>query len=114
MHFSKANDRWTTYDPPMVREDGDVPFRYIVESRSDDGEHVVDLTSRGGLGACSCRDFEIRANPNFRRTGEFIPYAPKREGRSDCVHLEAVKAHFYQFVTVPLLARFRNGISKSS
>lgn len=111
MPLAKVNDAWTTYDPPLVREDGTIPFRYIVESRSDDGEHVVDLTARNGYGACSCKDFETRANPNFRRVGFFIPYAPKREGRSDCVHLEAAKAHYYQFVTVPMLARFRDGVA---
>jgi hypothetical protein len=112
MSPKKVNDQWTEYRVPFVREDPDIPFLYHVESLSGDGEHVVDLTDRGGLGACSCKDFAARANFNFKKLLSWIPYGPKREGRSDCVHLEAAKVHMYMYVTVPMLKRFASGIVK--
>ncbi|MEY3895580.1 MAG: hypothetical protein RLZZ214_1099, partial [Verrucomicrobiota bacterium] len=85
---SKPNDAWTEEPVPHVEEDGNAPFRYRIESESRPFEwNLVDLTDRGGLGSCSCEDFQIRAHPNFRRHGKHIPYAPQRQGRSDCRHL---------------------------
>jgi hypothetical protein len=111
MNPTKPNDKWTAYDPPNVIEDGQSMGRYRVESQSAaTGWHLVDLTDRGGHGTCSCHDFQYTANPNFLRVGEWIPYAPNREGRSDCKHLEAAKAHFHLHVTVPMLASFADGI----
>jgi len=107
---SKPHDRWVSHDVPFVTEDGNAFGRYRVESRSGEAFHIVDLTDRGGLGACDCIDFQTRAAPNYRRIGEWIPYAPGRQSRSDCAHLEAAKAHFYAHVTVPMLAKMRHGV----
>lgn len=112
---SKPNDQWTEEPVPYVEEDGNAPFRYRIESESRPFEwNLVDLTDRNGLGSCSCIDFETRANPNYKRHGKHIPYAPKREGRTDCRHLAAAKEHFYQNVTVPMLAKMHAGIPSSS
>jgi hypothetical protein len=111
MPREKTNDAWTEYDAPWV-EETDIPFTYRVESRSDKdfAFHTVDLTQRGGHGACTCRFFTIRAASNFRRHFRHIPYAPKREGVSECVHIRAALDHYHQHVTIPMLANFRHGI----
>lgn len=107
----RANDAWTDYQTPWV-EETDVPFTYRVESRSSDnfGHYTVDLTQRDGMGYCSCYHFQFVANPNFRRHGKFIPYAPKREGVSECAHISAAREYYHQHVTIPMLAKFKNGI----
>ena len=108
---SKPNDKWTSYNPPWVEEVEDEPFRYRVESQGEPGKwHLVDLTERGGHGMCDCKHFQTVANPNFRRHGERIPYMPKRQGVSECKHIAAAFDHFHLYVTVPMLARFKNGI----
>lgn len=106
----RPNDASNEWETPLVAEDGDIPFRYLVESRSGDIVHTVDLTARDGHGECDCMDFQTRANPNFKRHGQFIPYAPKREGRSECVHIAAARDHYHLTISIPMLARFRNGI----
>lgn len=111
MARERTNDQWTKYESPFVEEDGTAPFRYRVESRTKPLTwHLVDLTTRGGHGACDCIDFQMVANPNYRRHGKWIPYGPSREGRSECVHLRAAFDHYHLNVTVPMLARFKNGI----
>lgn len=109
MPKEKTNDRWTEYESPWV-EETDTPFVYRVASRSESLFHTVDLTQRGGNGACTCQFFRIRAASNFRRHQSFIPYAPKREGVSECVHIRAALDHYHVHVTIPMLAAFRNGI----
>lgn len=98
---------------PYVCEDGTAFGRYRVESKSNpSGWHLVDLTDRGGYGSCSCTDFGVRANGNYKRLGFWIPYAKGREGRSDCLHLHAAKALFYETITVPMLKAMRAGVPK--
>lgn len=110
MKAERTNDQWTEYETPWVSET-DVPFTYRVESRSEPGiAHTVDLTQRGGHGCCSCRFFVVRAAANFRRHRLHIPYAPKREGVSECVHIRAALDYYHVHVTIPLLAKFKNGI----
>lgn len=113
MPREKTNDAWTEYQTPWV-EETDVPFVYHVESRSNPevGFHTVDLTQRGGQGCCTCRHFQIVANPNFRRHGRWIPYAPQRHGVSECAHICAAREFHHVHCTIPMLASFRNGIPK--
>jgi hypothetical protein len=96
---------------PNVIEDQSAPFRYLVRSKTGRNSYLVDLTERDGLGRCSCVDFETRANPNHQRHGRHIPYP--LEGRSDCKHLFAAKAHFYLHTTVPMLASMKDGITSN-
>ena len=108
--MEKTNDARTGYEPPAV-EETDVPIVNRVSSRTEPGmHHTVDLTQRGGHGCCTCTFFRIRANPDFRRHGQWIPYAPKRVGTSECAHIRAAADHYHLHVTIPMLARFRNGI----
>ncbi|GAA5117096.1 hypothetical protein JIN84_17930 [Luteolibacter yonseiensis] len=108
---AKVNDRWTEYDPPWVEPDGSAPFRYRVESKSmPDLWYLVDLTARNGHGRCSCIHFQTVADPNYRRHGSWIPYAPKRQGVSECKHLRAAWDYHHLHVTVPMMDRFKNGI----
>lgn len=107
---SKPHSHFVEYDPPLVREDPTQPFTYIVESRSGGEDYRVDLTDRNGHGGCDCRDFLVRASPNLRRHGKFIPYAPGREGRTECCHIRAAFEHFHQFVTQPMLAKLHAGL----
>lgn len=110
---AKVNDAWTEYDPPWVEEDHGAPFRYRVESRTNDEVwHLVDLTARNGHGRCSCEFFHMVAEPNFRRHGQWIPYAPKRNGVSECKHIRAAFDHLHLYATVPMLARFKDGIGR--
>jgi hypothetical protein len=113
MKAERTNDKWTEYEAPWVSEVEGEPFTYRVQSRSESGmAHTVDLTQRGGHGACTCTFFQIRANSNFRRHGQHIPYAPKREGVSECIHIRSALDFFHVNVTIPMLASFKNGISK--
>jgi hypothetical protein len=110
----RINDKWTEYEAPWVSEVEGEPFTYRVESRSEPGlAHTVDLTQRGGHGACTCAFFQIRAAANFRRHQQHIPYAPKREGVSECAHIRAALDFFHVNTTIPMLASFKNGIPKS-
>lgn len=111
MKTSKPNDAWTDYVVPSVSETS-VPFTYSVESRSSFESHTVDLTQRGGHGACTCTHFRIVANPNFRRHGRHIPYAKGRAGVSECAHIRAALEHYHLNVTIPLLAKFQAGIPR--
>lgn len=107
---TKPNDAWTEYDPPAVEETA-VPFTYTVSSRSCPSmSHTVDLTQRGGHGACTCEFFRFRAAANFRRHQSYIPYAPNRQGVSECVHIRAALDHMHIHVTIPMLHSLRNGI----
>lgn len=109
----KVNDDWTEYETPWVEEVPGEAFRFRVESISEPGLwHLVDLTERGGHGMCDCKFFQAVANPNFRRHGRWIPYAPQRHGVSECKHLAAARDHYHLYVTIPMLARFKAGISK--
>lgn len=50
--------RCKRYTPPMV---------WQVESDSENGlPHLVDLSSYSGNGACDCRDFVFRKEPDLR------------------------------------------------
>lgn len=106
----KVNDQWTVYDPPWIEEVPGEPARYWVDSGDSSRRYLVDLTERDGLGACTCEFYQFTAYPNYRRHGRHIPYEPKRIGVSDCKHLCAAKEHWYQYVTVPMLASIRDGI----
>lgn len=113
MSRTKPNDAFTDYETPWVEEVPGEPFRYRVESLTEPLIwHMVDLTDRGGHGACSCKHFQTGANPNFRRHQQWIPYAPKRQGVSECKHIRAALDHYHVHITQPMLARFKNGISK--
>jgi len=112
--MERTNDSWTEYQTPWVSEVPGTPFTYRVESRSEPGmHHTVDLTQRGGHGACTCRFFQVRAASNFRRHRQHIPYAPKREGVSECAHIRACLDYFHVTVTIPMLASLKNGIPTS-
>jgi len=107
----KLNNRWTSYDPPWVEEDGNAPFRYRVESQSEPGRiHLVDLTGRHGFGACDCDHFHFTANPTYKEKGLYIPYEAGRAGVTECKHIRAAFDHYHLTVTVKMLARFAQGI----
>lgn len=112
MSRTRPNDQFTEYSPPWVEEIEGEPFRYRVESQSGAGFHTVDLTEREGHGRCSCKDFEIRAVPNFKRHGQHIPYSPGRAGCSECKHLAAAFHHLHLHCTQPMLASFKAGVTK--
>ncbi|MFT3992404.1 MAG: hypothetical protein QM680_13450 [Luteolibacter sp.] len=110
MPRQKTDNDWTEYETPWV-EETDEAFKYRVESRTDPlNFHTVDLSQRGGHGACTCTFFRIVANPNWRRHGKRIPYAPKRHGVSECIHIRAAWEHFHENVTVPVMKKFEKGI----
>lgn len=108
---AKVNDPWTEYDPPWVEEIPGEPFCYSVQSMTRPGQwHRVDLTQRGGHGACTCEHFQLVACPNFRRHQTWIPYDHRRHGVSECKHIRAAFDYYHITVTVPMLAGFKNGI----
>ena len=107
----KTNDAWTEYDPPWVEEIPGEPFAYAVQSHSDPSSwHRVDLTQRGGHGACTCEHFQLVACPNWRRHQQWIPYAPGRQGVSECRHIRAAWDYWHIQTAVPMMAGFENGI----
>lgn len=112
MNRQRPNDQWTEGHAPWVEEAPGEPFRYRVESKSEsDLFHTVDLTARNGHGACTCRHFQTVAEPNFKRHGMWIPYAPGRHGVSECKHIRTAFDYFHLNVTVPMLSKMRNGIT---
>lgn len=113
MPRAKVNDKWTPEEVPWVEETAD-PFVYRVESASETGLfHTVDLTQRGGHGACTCTHFQLIAAPNFRRHQSWIPFAKGRQGVSECRHIRAACDHYHLYITIPMLAKFKNGIPTS-
>ena len=84
------------------------PFRYWVASENSKSWHLVDLTERGGQGACDCHDFQCRANPNWRRFGKHIPWG--RVGRTDCKHIHVAKMKVDRDFNVSLRHACRNGV----
>jgi hypothetical protein len=113
MPRDRVNDIFTEYSPPWVEEVPGEPFRYRVESQSEPLKwHLVDLTERGGHGMCDCKHFQTVAGPNFRRHGKWIPYAPKRNGVSECKHLRAAWDHYHLYVAIPMMKSFKAGIPK--
>lgn len=107
----KTNDAWTEYETPWVTEVPGEPFRYLVESLSEPGvAHTVELTQRHGHGACTCHHFNFVASANYRRHGNWIPYAPKRAGVSECKHIRAAWDYYHLNVTIPMMNRIKNGI----
>lgn len=108
--MTRPGDIYTPHEVPLVEEVEGEPFKYRVQSVSGRDWHTVDLTDRGGHGACACEFFHFTANPNFKRHGQYIPYAPGRVGVSECRHIQAAREHFHVTVTQPMLSRFRNGI----
>lgn len=54
----------------IVREIPGEPMRFTVESWAKAREpHLVDLLAHGGLGECSCMDWQIRRWPAIRDGG---------------------------------------------
>jgi hypothetical protein len=114
MSRRKVNDAWTEYETPWVEEVPGEPFRYRVQSMTNpELWHMVDLADRGGHGACDCEFFLFEAAPNFRRHRQWIPYAPKRVGCSECKHIRAAWDYWHLNVAVPMMSRFRHGIPES-
>lgn len=102
---------WQEYESLWVEEVPGEPFRYRVQSASDPEQwYLVDLTQRGGQGSCQCVHFQMVAFPNWRRLQRRIPYAPHRQGVTDCRHIEAAKQHCWDTTFVRMLAAFENGI----
>ena len=107
----KVNDRWSEYTVPTVQEDTGAPFRYWVQSDGDpDRCYLVDLTARHGRGRCSCVHFQMVCEPNRKRHGMYIPYAPGRQGVTECKHIRSALDHYHEHVTVPMLDSFADGI----
>ena len=73
-------------------------MRFRVESRgSPEFPHTVDLLAHGGLGECSCRDWEIVCFPNYRQGGRRIGAGPRKSRdpqRTRCCHVEAARELF--------------------
>ncbi len=54
---------------PPSRDDveaGDCSTRWFVRSRTSGKKYLVDVSSYGGNGRCSCRDYEVRMEPVLR------------------------------------------------
>ncbi len=96
----------------IVEEDVGVPFRYWVLSERDPADkYLVDLTARGGFGACQCIHFETVCSPNFRETGVRVPYQRGNTTvATECKHIARALQHFHLHVTVPMLSKFEKGI----
>lgn len=98
-------------DLPEVAEDGPAIFRYRVESRSNEGQwYLVDLTARDGHGWCPCIHCSTKCVPNLNRLGYRVPYAKGRKDATECRHIAAALAYLHEQVTMPMLAKFRNGV----
>jgi hypothetical protein len=65
------------------------PLRYYVESWSSPSRpHIVDLAENQGNGACSCRDFVTRRQPNIDKL------MPLFSRETSCRHVIAARRHF--------------------
>ena len=95
-----------------IKEHSD-PFCYLVESESNPtAPYLVDMTQRNGHGQCHCKHYQTKANPNFKRHGELIPYLTgskvgQPEGVSECKHIARARILIHKEVTQPMLAKFK-------
>lgn len=65
--------------------EGENALRYRVQSRSDpEHPHLVDLSSFGGYGQCSCKNWQCRVWPQIRDKS-VRPLEPK----ATCAHVRA-------------------------
>lgn len=111
--MNDSDDFWE--DQHWIEEIPGEPFRYRIQSSTDPEQwYLVDLTERGGQGMCQCVHFQMVANPNWKRLQRMIPYAPKRQGVTDCRHLHAAKRRAWNTVFVKMLAACANGIPSSN
>lgn len=69
---------------PIVGE----PGRYHVMSHSQKGRYMVDLASYHGHGSCTCKDFQVRVQPE-RERGQ-IPQ------KRYCKHIAAARQVFLE------------------
>ena len=94
-----------------VREIENEFARYLVQSASSPHyDYMVDLTARGGMGECTCTHYLTTCKPNYEKTGKRVPYTLKGENVvenvTECKHIEAAHRHFFENVTMPMLANF--------
>jgi hypothetical protein len=74
------------------------PMRFYVESWTNPSEpHLVDLSEHGGRGECSCTDWEILCQCNFKRHGKWIEYwgvnGKPNPDRTMCKHVHVTRVH---------------------
>src|SRR5437762_11321590 len=60
--------------------------RWLVPSDSEPIPHFVDLDEYGGVGWCSCKDFEIRKQPTLERKENL----PGHDALWRCKHIRRV------------------------
>jgi len=100
---------------PWEMNTGDIPRRKPMQRSAAMKTAAVIKKCRAGAKegteACTCTFFRIRANSNFRRHRQHIPYAPKRTGVSECCHIRAAWDYYHVHVTIPMMASFKNGIT---
>ncbi len=54
---------------PKVEPIPNEPYRFwVASSNPKEGKHLVDLEARYSLGRCSCKDYECRRWPEFKKT----------------------------------------------
>lgn len=81
-----------------VQEIAGEPLCYWVESwEKPEFQHKVDLLENDGNGACDCRDYTIRCEPNYVKSNKPIQYGypgnpnPKR---TQCRHIYVARIKF--------------------
>lgn len=111
--------------------DGEL-FRYKVVSEGEDEHYLVDMTENDGHGLCNCADYDFRVQSNLnRRVSQLlrdakeegspisekkasilahIPWAEKREGRTECKHIAVVRQHVWKYRMIPFLRALKAGV----
>lgn len=85
------------------------PLRFWVDSSEGDIPHMVDLLEKSGNGECSCRDFQIRCQRQFRENGRNrVEYG--NPDRTRCKHINAVCL----FLANKVIEEVKNEHSKSN
>lgn len=61
---------------------------FSVTSTDDKDNYTVDMAADGGNAACTCRDWQCRRSPQYRKTKTIVDYGTPLSTR--CKHINAV------------------------
>ena len=77
-------------------------MRYYVQSRSDpEHPHLVDLSSFGGFGQCSCKNWSCRVWPEVRDKTH-----PALTSKTTCRHIRAALTYLLRLTLKELIRRY--------
>ena len=94
IYYDPITFEWLPNLEDYTIEQYDFPHSWLVTKRGEDHSNLVDLEDYGGLGSCTCTDFNMRKNPeNLQQvpgTRDRFHKMPKGKHGS-CKHIRLVR-----------------------